>query len=208
MAPLPSMVDLSRRSGSPFTPAESGTPGEWDDERPRKRSRTNGTADPDEGANGSGPGQGDALETGGAGQGKKPGGSKKAQKGQKGVQDRKPRTVVRVAGGIVPMEIDADGNQHRAGRLPDSAVGGETAENDEEAEEEDIPLAKRPELDDAERRRREVIKEKEREKENELLRGTNVEEGAEGDRRAVPADVDIWEGVELVSLAKLVILLF
>jgi hypothetical protein len=40
------------------------------------------------------------------------------------------------------------------------------------------------------------------------LRGTNVEEGAEGDRRAVPADVDIWEGVELVSLAELFILLF
>jgi histone acetyltransferase len=127
--------------------------------------------------------------------GKKPGG-KTAGKGTK------PRTVVRGSRGLIPMEIDADGNQHVAGRLPDSAVEGEVEE--EEDDEEDMPLAQRPQLDEGERRRREVIKEKEREREDEVLRrlakGTNAEDGAEGFGRAEPGvDVEVWEGVELVS---------
>lgn len=62
--------------------------------------------------------------------GKKPGG-KTAGKGTK------PRTVVRGARGLIPMEIDAAGDQHIAGRLPDSAVADEANDGDEEDEDED-----------------------------------------------------------------------
>jgi histone acetyltransferase len=108
------------------------------------------------------------------------------------------------------MVIDADGNQHVGGRLPESAIaedGGETAVMDAqggEDEGEGIPLAQRPQLEEGERRRREVIKEKAREREEEVVRrlttGANVEDtgqGLAGQERAV--DIDVWQGVELVS---------
>lgn len=109
------------------------------------------------------------------------------------------------------MEIDAAGDQHIAGRLPDSAVADEANDGDEEDEDEDedeyedIPLAKRPQLDEGERRRREVIKVKEKEREDEVVRrltkGANVEVGGEGLAKAEPGvEVEEWEGVELVWL--------
>ena len=101
------------------------------------------------------------------------------------------------------METDADGNQHPAGHLPDSAQGNEEAIPEEEDDEEDVPLAQRPQLDENERRRREAAKEREKEREAEVVRrltkGVNVEEG-ELDGPAEPGvDVEVWEGVELVS---------
>ena len=200
VAPLPLPIDLSRDSSMPFTPGEDlNTPGGSDDERPRKRARKSGSLE----ANGEG---GDEVDheaeldaatspKQGKSHGKKPGG-KTAGKGTK------PRTVVRGARGLIPMETDAEGNQHVAGRLPDSALTG-NEEPEPEDDEEDVPLAKRPQLDEGERRRREVIKEKEREREDEVLRrlakGSNVDEGAEGlERPEDGLDVEIWEGVELV----------
>lgn len=195
VAPLPAAIDL-RDSSTPFTPRDddSPLPGS-DDERPRKRRRsgTDGEEAHEE--------DGDPEDTAGSpnkakAHGKKPGG-KTAGKGTK------PRTVVRGVRGLIPMETDAEGNQHVAGRLPDSAVDG-AAEDEDEDDEEDVPLAQRPQLDEGERRRREVIKEKEREREDEVLRrlakGSNVEDGADGPVRAQPGvDVEVWEGVELVS---------
>ena len=180
--------DVSRTSNSPFTPRDGMTPVDSDDERPRKRSRTatNENMEKEEGDRPSSPRQG-----------KKPGG-KTAGKGTK------PRTVVRGARGLIPMEIDAAGDQHIAGRLPDSAVGDETIDEDEE-EEEDVPLAKRPQLDEGERRRREVIKVKEKEREDEvvhrLAKGVNVEDTGQGLGKIEPSvEVELWEGVELVGL--------
>ena len=195
VAALPPSVDLSRDSGSPFTPREDGTPAESDEERPRKKSRVNRNEEKDGGdvdTNGDGP------ISPRKGHGKKPGG-KTAGKGTK------PRTVVRGARGLIPMETDAKGNQHVAGRLPDSAVG-EDDDDEEEEEEEEVPLAQRPQLDEGERRRREVIKERAREREDELLRqltkGSNVEDGTEGHGRTGPhVDMEVWEGVDLVCSA-------
>lgn len=188
---LPSHIDL-RDSATPFSPRDDDDllP-HSDEERPRKRRRSG--SDEEENADEDG-----ATSTGSPKakqHGKKPGG-KTAGKGTK------PRTVVRGARGLVPMETDAEGNQHVAGRLPDSAL--ENGAEEDEDEEEDVPLAQRPQLDEGERRRREVIKEKEREREDEVLRrlakGSNVEDGAEGLGRAAPGvDVEVWEGVELVS---------
>lgn len=95
-------------------------------------------------------------------------------------KERMPRTVVRGARGLVAMETEPDGTQHPGGHLPDSVNEG-----DEDAE---VPLAQRPQLEEGERKRRELIKEKERKREEQLVRGKDV-------------DVDVWEGVELVSLA-------
>ena len=185
--------DMSRASGSPSTPREGMTPAGSDGERPRERSRT--TADGDDKDEAEDP-------TVSPRQGKKPAGGKTAGKGTK------PRTVVRGARGLVPMETDAAGDQHIAGRLPDNDMAGEDqgeAEDEDEDEDEDIPLAKRPQLEESERRRREVIKEKEKEREDEVVRrlasGSNVEDGAEGLGRTQPGvAVEVWEGVELVSL--------
>jgi len=191
-APLPAALDLTRDSATPFTPHEEGE-SDADEERPRKRSRHSGSeerdADADEGADGpSSPKQ--------SKHGKKPG-------GKIGGKGTKPRTVVRGTRGLVPMETDAEGNQHVAGRLPDSAVNGNEEEEEEDDDDTDVPLAQRPQLDEGERRRREVIKEKERERENEVLtrlaKGSNVEDGAEGlGRQEADLDVEVWEGVELV----------
>jgi len=183
---------MSRDSSTPFTPREDvGTPIDSDEERPRKRSRHSQSVDAEDRAEGDEP----LSPRQGGKSGKKPGG-KTAGKGTK------PRTVVRGVRGLIPMETDAEGNQHVAGRLPDSAI--DAAAEEDEDEEEDVPLAQRPQLDEGERRRREVIKEKEREREDEVLRrlakGSNVEDGAEGLGRADPGlDVEVWEGVELVS---------
>lgn len=185
--PLPAALDLASpgASGSVGTPM---SPHDSDDERPRKRSRKDGSADEVED-------QDEDVATSPQ-QGKKPGG-KQAGKGTK------PRTVVRGARGLIPMETEADGSQHPAGDIPESAkpgggVGGE------EDDEEDVPLAKRPELDERERKRRELAKEKAREKEDEVVRrltkGVNVDEGAAVDPGDGPAvEVEVWEGVELVS---------
>ena len=179
--------DVSRTSGSPYTTRDGMTPADSDEERPRKRSRTATNEDMDQG-------EGDISSS--PRQGKKPGG-KTAGKGTK------PRTVVRGARGLIPMEIDAAGDQHIAGRLPDSAVRDEKVDEDEE-EEDDVPLAKRPQLDEGERRRREVIKVKEKEREDEvvlrLAKGVNVEDTGQILGKAEPdAEVEMWEGVELVG---------
>ena len=182
--PLGAGEEYSRASGSPTTPRDDTTPVGSDDERPRKRSRTavNGLETSHERDSPTSPRHG-----------KKPGG-KTAGKGTK------PRTVVRGARGLIPMEIDAAGDQHVAGRLPDSAV-----DDEDEDEEEDIPLAKRPQLDEGERRRREVIKVKEREREEQVVRrltkGVNIEDVAEGLGKVEPGvDLQVWEGVELVRV--------
>jgi histone acetyltransferase len=131
--------------------------------------------------------------------GKKPGG-KSAGKGTK------PRTVVRGMRGLVPMEVEADGNQHPAGDLPESAKAepGEEGVGDDD-DEEDVPLAKRPELDEKERKRRELAKEKAREKEDEVVRrltkGTNADQDTEMEDGVDDAeDVEVWHGVKLVGV--------
>lgn len=196
-APLPPALDLTRDSATPFTPHEDvESDVDADEERPRKRSRHSGSEEPDADAEDGLDGMTSPKQST---QGKKPGGKTAG----KGTGPRQPRTVVRGTRGLVPMETDAEGNQHVAGRLPDSAVDGNEDEEEDDGEE-DVPLAQRPQLDEGERRRREVIKEKERERENEVLtrlaKGTNVEDGAEGlGRQEVDLDVEVWEGVELVS---------
>jgi len=104
------------------------------------------------------------------------------------------------------MEVEPDGNQHPAGELPDSAKAGEGGEEggEEDDEDDDVPLAKRPELDDKERKRRELAKEKAREKEDEVVRrlakGTNVDQdSAMMDNEEEAEGVEVWEGVKLVS---------
>lgn len=177
--------------GSPGATGSVGTPmtggHDSDEERPRKRSRQDGSAD-----------EGEAEEDNVATSprhGKKPG-------GKTGGKGTKPRTVVRGVRGLVPMEIEADGSQHPAGNLPESAKA--TGQDGEEDDEDDVPLAKRPELDERERKRRELAKEKAREKEDEVVRrltkGTNADEGADTDMGDGPlVDVEVWQGVELVG---------
>lgn len=172
---------------------------ESDEERPRKKSRRNGSTLAGDQEEDDDPKDEDPSTS--PRHGKKPGG-KTAGKGTK------PRTVVRGMRGLVPMEIEADGNQHPAGDLPESAKaepGKEGAGDDDDEEEEDVPLAKRPELDDKERKRRELAKEKAREKEDEVVRrqtkGTNIDqdmdvEGGDDDAE----DVEVWHGVKLVRL--------
>lgn len=89
------------------------------------------------------------------------------------------------------METEADGSQHPGGHLPDSAAKAKgDARGDEDDEE--VPLAaQRPQLDEGERKRREMIKEKEREREDKLLRRDKEASVQEG-------EVDIWEGIKLV----------
>jgi histone acetyltransferase len=172
-----------------------------DEERPRKRSRRNGSVDTRQ--NSAAPAddieaEDDAIATSPR-HGKKPGG-KSAGKGTK------PRTVVRGVRGLVPMEVEPDGNQHPAGELPESVKAGEGGEEggEEDDEDDDVPLAKRPELDDKERKRRELAKEKAREKEDEVVRrlakGTNVDQdSAMMDNEEEAEGVEVWEGVKLVS---------
>jgi histone acetyltransferase len=125
-----------------------------------------------------------------------------AQKGKKpsgkttGRKARMPQTVVRSARGLVPMETEADGTQHVGGQLPETvlqdgqAVAGGIGEGGEDEDEEEVPLAQqRPQLEEGERKRREIAKEKEKEREVEVLRNQRKE------------DVEVWEGVELVSYA-------
>jgi histone acetyltransferase len=201
---IPSSFDL----GSPGGTGSVGTPmndNDSDEERPRKRSRKNGSASLDTRQNSAAPlqddieGQDDAIATSPR-HGKKPGG-KTAGKGTK------PRTVIRGARGLVSMEVEPDGSQHPAGNLPDSAKaglgqGGEEGEGDED-DDDDVPLAKRPELDDKERKRRELAKEKAREKEDEVVRrltkGVNVDQdSAMTDDEENAEGVETWEGVKLV----------
>lgn len=192
VAPLPPALDLSRDSNS-ASPYPEGTPASDVEDAPAedeaeesarrpKRSRTGETGSPS-----------DALSPK---HGKRP--SKASGKGTK------PRTVVRGSRGLVPMETDADGNQHPAGHLPDSAQGNEEAIPEEEDDEEDVPLAQRPQLDENERRRREAAKEREKEREAEVVRrltkGVNVEEGELDGPTAPGVDVEVWEGVELPKL--------
>ena len=188
VAPLPPALDL-RGSNSPSMSRDGGTPVS-DDERPRKRSRRSGTMDAD----------GEEKENADVTSPRKAHGKRPGKTSTKGT---KPRTVVRGSRGLVPMEIDAEGNQHVGGRLPDSAADGPEDQDgaDEEEQEEEGPVAKRPELDEAERKRREMIKEKAKERENEVLRRLN-NEAVEGDKeggRQDDLDVEVWNGVELVS---------
>jgi histone acetyltransferase len=147
------------------------------DERPRKRSRVGSNHDAAPGAR----------------SGKKPGG-KTAGKGTK------PRTIVRGTRGLVPLEVDAEGNTHKGGHLPNNDLAGEGGEDVEDDAEEQTAVAARPELDDAERRRRTEIKEKEKVREEEVVRRMTkaVQEDGQSGEQAVAADVEIWEGVELV----------
>jgi histone acetyltransferase len=198
--PLPAPVDLtSPGTDTPDTsvldtPVADDEDEEMGEEPPRKRSRRNGTADEDGHGHGN---EHDKEEHSGTrtsprhghGHGKKPG------KGAPGKKGTKPRTVVRGARGLVPMETDPDGSQHVGGHLPDSAVQGENGAEEDEDEDEDVPLAQqRPQLEEGERLRREMIKEKEREREEEVMRRVAEEDG-EGLSKE---DAEIWEGVELV----------
>ena len=127
----------------------------------------------------------------------------KTRGGKTAAKGTKPRTVVRGQRGLVPMETDHEGNQHVAGNLPDQVLEQDGTEGTED-EEDEVPLAKRPELDEGERRRREVIKEKAKAKEEEvvsrLTRGANVEdtEALRTDGMA-GTEVEVWHGIELVS---------
>ena len=175
--PLPAALDMTE-PGTPLTPGDEGTPVESDEERPRKRQR--GSVEGDTGA------------------------ARKKSGKTTGGKGTKPRTVVRGTRGLIPMETDADGNVHVGGRLPDSAMADGDGAEDEESEEA-VPLAKRPELDEGERRRRELIKEKAKERENNVLRRLNqeVDGGEEADTtdsKDVDGDVELWEGVELVRM--------
>ena len=192
VAPLPAAVDMTE-AGTPITSREDGTPADSDEERPPKRSRRSDHDDVE------GESEGDAAKSPGTA-GRKKSGKTTAGKGTK------PRTVVRGTRGLVPMETDADGNLHVGGNLPDSAIAnGEAVEV--AADEEEVPLAKRPELDEGERRRREIIKEKAKERENKVLRRLNKEADG-GEESAVDedvqekVDVEVWEGVEIVSVIR------
>lgn len=185
---LPPPIDLTSPS-TVQSPAVGGTPaadGEEDGEdRPRKKSRLNGDAK-------------DKDPKASPRQGKKPGKGPAPTGAGKGT---KPRTVVRGTRGLVPMETEADGDQHEAGQLPESAKadGEEIGAEEEEEEEDEVPLAaQRPQLDEQERQRRVMLKEKEREREDEVTRRiTKAEETAM--EKGIIIDADFWEGVELVS---------
>lgn len=172
--PVGPAIDIS-------TPDSHSTPNigsDQEEDRPLKRRRMSG-GEEDVMMNGV---EGD--ESISAKKGKKPSGKTTGRK------ERMPRTVVRSARGLVPMETEADGTQHVGGQLPDTvlqdgAAAVATAEGD--GEEEEVPLAQqRPQLEEGERKRREIAKEKEKEREVEVLRNQRRE------------DVEIWEGVELV----------
>lgn len=175
-------IDLSNRDSQTPDP-DAGTPRDESDtdDRPNKRRRTD---EEDVDMNGEASKGVDSAK-----KGKKPSGKTTGRK------ERMPRTVVRSARGLVPMETEADGTQHVGGNLPDTvlqdgqAVEGEVEEDEEEDE---VPLAQqRPQLEEGERKRREIAKEKEKEREVEVLRNQRKE------------DVEVWEGVELVSIFPL-----
>lgn len=181
-APLPPAIDITTpQSGImdldddvPMSGDEVDT--DADIERPTKRRRTSKSLERSPLAQ--------TTNADGSTHGKKPTGGKTSGK------DRMPRTVVRGARGLVAMETEADGSQHPGGHLPDSAARANGEEGAEE-EDEDVPLAaQRPQLDEGERKRREMIKEKEREREDQMLR--NKEEGEQ------EGEVDVWEGIKLV----------
>ncbi|OCF40322.1 histone acetyltransferase [Kwoniella heveanensis CBS 569] len=181
VAPLPEPTDCTAQ-------AARKEQDEGDGEPPRKRRRS-GTAH---------------SEHRDAEDGDKPHKHGKKKPGKTAGKGREPRTVVRGAHGLIPMETDADGNQHVAGNLPDSALpdGGQGGA---EGGEEDVQQVKRPELDENERKRRTEIKEKEREREAELVsrltKGANVEGEEDGlGERQKGIDVEVWEGVELPKL--------
>jgi histone acetyltransferase len=103
------------------------------------------------------------------------------------------------------MEVEPDGSQHPAGDLPESAKEGPEDEGagDDDEEDDDVPLAKRPELDEKERKRRELAKEKAREKEDEVVRrltkGANADQDTDMDDADDNAEgVEVWHGVKLV----------
>lgn len=171
---LPPPIDLS-------TPDDATQEDNSDDERPRKRRRRASEST-----------HSDIEEEQHRGHGKK-----KPGKGPvKGAKPRVPRTVVRGAHGFIPMATDHDGNQHVEGHLPISAGGTGADETFEEEEgEEDRLTAKRPELDETERKRRTEIKVKEKEREEELVSRLAAGVNPEGGEGAV----EIWEGIELVN---------
>ncbi|OXG24839.1 histone acetyltransferase [Cryptococcus neoformans Tu401-1] len=172
---LPPPIDLS-------TPDDATQEDNSDDERPRKRRRRASEST-----------HSDIEEEQHRGHGKK-----KPGKGPvKGAKPRVPRTVVRGAHGFIPMATDPDGNQHVEGHLPISAGGTGADETFEEEEgEEDRLTAKRPELDETERKRRTEIKVKEKEREEELVSRLAAGVNPEGGEGAV----EIWEGIELQKL--------
>jgi histone acetyltransferase len=161
-------------------PTDAATPGmgsEQDEVRPSKRRRLSGD-DGDEEVD-------DPM--GSPKQGKKPSGKTTGRK------ERMPRTLVRSTRGLIPMETESDGTQHVGGQLPDTvALDGVAVKALPEGvtvDQEDLPAAQqRPQLEEGERKRREIAKEKEKEREVEVLRNQRKE------------DVEIWEGVELVCL--------
>jgi histone acetyltransferase len=177
--PLPQAIDVLTPGSHGFDQPMPGDVSDGEDERPNKRRRMSGEDE-------------EMLEMDEAGMspkhGKKPSGKTTSRK------ERMPRTVVRSARGLVPMETDADGTQHVGGQLPDTVLQDGVAakgvpEAEGEEEEEGVPLAQqRPQLEEGERKRREIAKEKEKEREVEVLRNRRKE------------DVEVWEGVELVRL--------
>lgn len=180
-APLPRPIDLSNPDDdeSPFP----NSPAEFDEDRPNKRQRNSPDGHEvttDELLNGDRPrrGQKGAGKTGG-----------KTSKGA-----RAPRQVIPGTRGLVDVEMDKDGVTHPIGEDGTPVVLSDDDDDDVEQ-----PLAKRPELDDAERKRRTEIKEKEREREEEVVRRLTKDDGERDQQEGEPQDIDVWEGVELVS---------
>lgn len=184
--PLPSSIDISTPNSTSYLDGDAATPGgsDMDEDRPKKRQRRASglgqEADDDEMM---------GSEASPTKHGKKPSGKTSGKK------ERMPRTVVRSARGLVPMETEPDGSQHVGGHLPETVAqdgkgmkGAKGKEGVPDEDEDETPLAqKRPQLDEGERKRREMAKEKEKEREVEVLRNQRKE------------DVEVWEGVELVG---------
>ncbi|WVQ99466.1 hypothetical protein IAU59_006601 [Kwoniella sp. CBS 9459] len=215
VAPLPEPTDLtvpaarSKTSGKTTRAPGQDEPSDAEDDQeegndgepPRKRRRSGSAHSEDEAGDGNEATEGHDEQV--EGDEEKPHKHGKKKPGKTAGKGREPRTVVRGAHGLIPMETDADGNQHVAGNLPDSALP-EGEKGGAEAGE-DVQLAKRPELDENERKRRTEIKEKEREREAELVsrltKGANVEGEADGLGQGQKGiDVEVWEGVELPKL--------
>jgi len=188
-APLPPPIDLTEGDEQESPPPDS--PIGSDDERPLKKNRPNNEVTTDDLLNGR---RTQKTAGNGAGAGKTSG---KASKGGGG---RAPRQVVPGPRGLVAVEMDKEGNTHPLGEHEDGLAHSDEGEEAEDQPEK--PVAKRPELDDAERKRRTEIKEKEREREEEVVRRLTKEEGGGGAGDDRQKDVEIWEGVELVSAAS------
>lgn len=154
---------------------ENGTPFSEDGEDggpPRKRARTSASGSPEK------PGREENGDGQGAGK-TKPGGGRAGKKSKSG-KGTTARTVGSVSG--------------------PSGGGAPGAEASDEDDDDDTPLAaRRPELDDRERRRRAELKEKERQREDKAIARAGGEDG-EAAQDDTQVEVDVWHGVELPRL--------